>query len=76
MAEDNIFAMSVKVKKLLFLSSAMPSSESVAATTPATTTGTRSVKLSKIDVPTFDGELLHWQTFWDQFSISIDPTLY
>ena len=20
----------------------------------------------------FDGELLHWQTFWEQFSISVD----
>ena len=30
------------------------------------------MKLPKIDVPTFDGELLHWQTFWEQFSISID----
>ena len=58
--EDNIFEMSVKVKKLLFLSSAPPSSESVAATPPTAASGSRSVRLPKIDVPTFDGELLHW----------------
>ena len=69
--EDNIFDMSVSVKKLLFLSSASPSSESVAASFTAAS-GSRSIKLPKIDVPTFDGELLHWQMFWDQFSISID----
>ena len=33
--EDNIFAMSVKVEKHLFLSSAIPFSESFAAATPA-----------------------------------------
>ena len=69
--EDNIFEMLVKVIKL-FLNSAMFPSDSVAAATPTATPGSRSVKLPKIDVPTFDGELLHWQAFWDQFSISID----
>ena len=29
------------------------------------------VKLPKIDVPTFDGNILNWQTFWEQFSIAI-----
>ena len=64
--------MCVKVKKLLFLSSASPSSESVAAAPPTAASASHSVRLPKIDVPTFDGELLHWQTFWDQFRISID----
>ena len=70
--KDNIFEMSVKVKKLLFLSPASPSSETAATATPTATSGSRSVKLPKIDVPTFDGGLLHRQTFWDQFRISID----
>ena len=29
------------------------------------------IKLPKIDVPSFDGNILHWQTFWDQFCISL-----
>ena len=29
------------------------------------------VKLPKIDVPTFDGNILNWQAFWEQFSIAI-----
>ena len=71
--EDNIFGMSVKVKKLQFLNPAPPSSgAAVAASSPITTPESRTVKLPKIDVPTFDGEMLRWQTFWEQFSISVD----
>ena len=29
------------------------------------------VRLPNIDVPKFDCEMLHWQTFWEQFSIAI-----
>ncbi len=29
------------------------------------------VKLPKLDVPTFDGSLLGWKSFWEQFSISV-----
>ncbi len=67
--EDNIFDMSIKVKKLLFIT---PISTSPAASPPTVTPEPHAVKLPKIDVPMFDGELLHWQTFWEQFSISVD----
>ena len=29
------------------------------------------VKLPKLDVPTFDGNIVHWKQFWDQFSVSV-----
>ena len=29
------------------------------------------MKLPKLDVPTFDGDILHWRTFWEQFCIAI-----
>ena len=29
------------------------------------------VRLPKIDVPTFNGDILTWRTFWEQFSISV-----
>ena len=29
------------------------------------------VKLPKLDVPTFDGDIIHWKQFWDQFSVSV-----
>lgn len=64
--DGEIFDMSVKVKKLLYLPSL--ASEAAGSLTPEP----RGVKLPKIDVPMFDGELLSWQTFWEQFSIAID----
>ena len=38
--------------------------------TPATTDGTE-VKLPKVDVPTFDGNIIHWKQFWDQFTVAV-----
>ena len=29
------------------------------------------VKLPKLDVPTFDGNILNWTTFWEKFCISV-----
>jgi len=29
------------------------------------------VKLPKLDVPTFNGNILQWLTFWEQFSVAI-----
>ena len=66
--EDNIFGMAVKVKKLLFSSSSSKEHSTSTKATPET----HSVKLPKIDIPTFDGEMLHWQTFWEQFGIAVD----
>ena len=33
--------------------------------------GKGSVKLPKLDVPTFDGNLVNWRSFWEQFSVSV-----
>ena len=32
----------------------------------------KGVNLPKIDVPTFDGKLLHWNTFWEQFDVAVN----
>ena len=29
------------------------------------------IKLPKINVPTFDGNMLHWTSFWEQFKVSV-----
>ena len=34
-------------------------------------TGGVTTKIPKLDVPTFDGEILNWQKFWDQFTVAI-----
>ena len=33
--------------------------------------GFKSWQLCKLEVPTFNGEILRWRTFWDMFQVSI-----
>lgn len=49
---------------------------SIQATTPgkpvmSTSTVHKHSKLPKLEVPTFDGNVLHWQQFWEQFETSV-----
>ena len=62
--ESQVFNCCVGIKKLL--SSASSSSEASSASPD-----TQGVKLPKLDVPTFDGDILHWRSFWEQFRISV-----
>ena len=45
--------------------------ETTTRKTPVTTPRTSGAKLPKLEVPTFDGDLLKWKSFWDQFLVSI-----
>ena len=38
--------------------------------TPRASAGT-GVKLPKLDVPMFDGNIIHWKQFWDQFTVAV-----
>ena len=63
--EKGIFDCSLRVRKLL-------RSQNAGTASPSPVSDTKSVKLPRLDVPTFDGNILGWKTFWEQFSISID----
>ena len=58
--QDIIFDSSLKICKLLHL-------KCEAKSFPQG----KGVKLPKIDVPKFNGDVLNWQTFWEQFNISV-----
>ena len=58
--EKIVFDCSLEVKKLLLTHAP-----------PASASDPKGVKLPKIDVPTFDENLLHWTTFWEQFDIAV-----
>ena len=60
---QKLFDCLLVVKRLLKNNSPTP--------TPTSTPTYDGIKLPKIDVPSFDGNILHRQTFWDQFCISI-----
>ena len=34
-------------------------------------TDSNGIKLPKLDVPTFDGNILNWKSFWEQFCVSV-----
>ena len=58
-----LFDCSLKIKELLLgTSTSSPSSDS---------SNNKGVKLQKLDVPTFDGNILNWKCFWEQFCISV-----
>ena len=61
--EKAIFDCLVKIKKQLATSSGHGS--------PTPSSDSKGVKLPKLDVPTFDGNILHWRNFWEQFRISV-----
>ena len=54
----------MRIGKLL--SSASSSSDT--STSPPDSNG---VRLPKLDVPRFDGKILNWESFWEQFCISV-----
>ena len=71
--EDELFILHSKLEKLLFNTShKIKKLLTVApAESASTTTDSMGVKLPKLDVPTFDGNLIHWKQFWEQFSVSV-----
>ena len=57
--ERAMFSHSLKIKKL-------PQAKSSSSTPDG-----RGVRLPKLEVSTFDGNILRWKSFWEQFSVSI-----
>ena len=62
--EQTIFRCSVAIRKRL-----CASTDATTCDTP--TSRAPGAKLPKLEVPTFDGDILKWKSFWDQFSVSI-----
>ena len=58
-----MFECSHQIKKLL-----ASRSPGTTAVTPPESSG---VKLPKLDVPTFDGNILNWKQFWEQFTVFV-----
>ena len=63
--DKGIFDIMLKLKKLLY-----PSKGSAVAPSDPIPTA-HGVRLPKLDVPMFDGDILKWTTFWEQFTVSV-----
>ena len=62
--EEEVFACSLQTKKLVLSSGRTIKS-------PASSSDEKGVKLPKLDVPTFDDNILNWRSFWEQFCLSV-----
>ena len=60
--ERGIFDSSLRIRELLHVRKNAISSTAING---------KGVKLPKLDVPTFSGDILSWQTFWEQFNVSV-----
>ena len=72
--KDELFAQHTVLEKLQFGCShkarqLIGSRKLGPTTTPAVEE--KGVKLPKLDVPSFDGDVLNWRQFWEQFSVSV-----
>ena len=56
--------MPLKVNKFLYNPECTPEAT-------VSTHETKGVRLPKLKVPTFDGDILHWQMFWEQLCVAI-----
>ena len=61
--EEALFELRVAIKRLLKTIKADSAVDKVK--------GLSGVKLPKISVPTFDGKVLNWKSFWEQFDATI-----
>ena len=69
--EDDLFFLHARLEKLLFACThQVRQLRSSLSTNPLIADGS-GVRLPKLEVPTFDGDVLHWKQFWEQFSISV-----
>ena len=66
--DEQIHDASIKIMAFLY-----PHKETIVSeeSPAATASHGHGVRLPKLDVPTFDGDILNWMTFWEQFSIAI-----
>ena len=62
--EEHVFDCGLQIKKTL--------AAGMMSTTTTPVSVDKGVKLPKLDVPRFDGQLINWSSFWKQFQISVD----
>lgn len=79
--EHELYAKYYQLKKTHFdcchtvkktINSCTPSVTPLTAPPSEAPTTKGGLKVPKLEAPTFDGDILHWIRFWEQFTISID----
>ena len=63
--EQELFATSLQIKQ------EMDARSTLAVTTAPPSSGPKGMRLPKLETPIFNGNVLSWRKFWEQFSISV-----
>ena len=66
--EKKLFDLSLRLKELFHSGTTRASSATRTSPTPPDPKG---IRLPKLDVPVFNGHILNWRCFWEQFVVSI-----
>ena len=72
--DDELFEIEKQVRSTIYthsLSAKKTLADMSTAAAPTLTANTPGVKLPKIDVPRFNGSVLNWRSFWEQFNVTI-----
>ena len=71
--DDELFEIEKHVRSTIYAHSlsAKKSLADMSSSTPARAAASTGVKLPKIDVPRFNGNVLNWRSFWEQFDVTI-----
>lgn len=64
--DKQIFNCGLQIKRLLY-----PPASPLSAPAESADSTSKGVRLPKLNVPTFDRNILTWQTFWEQFCIAV-----
>ena len=69
--DDELSVLHIKMEKALFNNSLEIKRQLKDHVSTPTTSESKGVQLPKLDVPTFDGNILNWRSFWEQFQDSV-----
>ena len=69
--DDELFTTHSTLERRLSTSSHKIKTLRIVPSTDSCTTDGTGVRLPKLDVPTFDANIVHWKQFWDQFTVAV-----
>lgn len=71
--DDDLFEIEKQIRSVIYAHSlsAKKALAGMRSATPTLAASSSGVKLPKIDVPRFNGNVLSWRSFWEQFNVTI-----
>ena len=68
--QDELLVLESKLRRLLCACS-LKAKQLLSQPQDTPSVVTPGIKLPQLDIPTFDGNVLNWKSFWEQFNVSV-----